>query len=146
MKLCTNCQQQKSESDFNYKNKNKKKLHSKCKECQSKYSKKHYIDNKDVYIKRSRLSNNSLRQRNRTFLKQYKEQRGCCACHETEPYVLDFHHIDKSKKRMNISIMSRSSLSIKTIMSEIDKCIILCSNCHRKLHKNLISILGLTEY
>lgn len=56
-----------------------------------------------------------------------------CECGESRWQCLDFHHIDENKKRC-ISDMAMSGYAIKTIQKEIDKCIIICSNCHRKKH------------
>lgn len=45
--------------------------------------------------------------------------------------AIDFHHKDPSKKDFNVSC--RKSLT-KKVKEELDKCQILCSNCHRELH------------
>ena len=42
---------------------------------------------------------------------------------------LDFHHVRKKK----FSLTKYKSRSMKSIVSEIGKCLILCSNCHRKI-------------
>jgi len=42
------------------------------------------------------------------------------------PYIMQFHHIDPSKKHKDVSAIH----SIKELMREIEKCIILCANCH----------------
>lgn len=49
---------------------------------------------------------------------------------------LDFHHCDPDKKDFNISsIPAQSWEKNKTkIIKELDKCQILCSNCHRYIH------------
>ena len=47
--------------------------------------------------------------------------------------ALVFHHIDKAKNK-NFTIASRSNVAWKTIKPELDKCILLCSNCHAKVH------------
>tara|TARA_Y100001951_G_C11128791_1_gene177041 strand:+ start:141 stop:560 length:420 start_codon:yes stop_codon:yes gene_type:complete len=46
--------------------------------------------------------------------------------------AFDFHHKDPSKKEINISQM-RGDLW-KNVIKELKKCILLCSNCHRKHH------------
>ncbi len=70
------------------------------------------------------------------FLNEYKASRGCCMCGENTPAVLDFHHFGE-KTRM---VATMRKYSIKRMMAEIDNCVILCSNCHRKLHAGLIDL------
>jgi len=47
--------------------------------------------------------------------------------------MFDFHHRDPNKKKFNIN-SALSNKSLKDISEEIDKCDLLCSNCHRLLH------------
>jgi len=46
--------------------------------------------------------------------------------------ALDFHHTDKSKK--DISFKSKRGWSWTRLKKELDKCILVCSNCHREIH------------
>ncbi len=46
--------------------------------------------------------------------------------------ALDFHHVDATEKETELSKMT--SLSQKSQETEVRKCLLLCSNCHRKLH------------
>ncbi len=46
-------------------------------------------------------------------------------------FALDFHHIDPTTKKFNIS--GCHTLRWDTLVAEVDKCILLCSNCHREL-------------
>jgi hypothetical protein len=48
--------------------------------------------------------------------------------------VYDFHHLDPAKKDESISKLFRAMKSWEEIQPEIEKCILLCSNCHRKVH------------
>lgn len=52
-------------------------------------------------------------------------------CGESDPIVLDFHH--RHGKDRAVSRMIADGLAISTIQSEIDKCDVLCSNCHRRV-------------
>lgn len=45
---------------------------------------------------------------------------------------LDFHHLDPKEKKMLVSQMGTCSLDL--ICEEINKCIVVCSICHRRLH------------
>jgi len=53
--------------------------------------------------------------------------------------ALEFHHLDSSKKDFGVSKsgLTRSWLRIK---KEIDKCILVCANCHRELHNKKRSL------
>jgi hypothetical protein len=66
-------------------------------------------------------------------MRELKSQRGCKKCGETHPACLEFHHRDPAGKEMNISVMAYR-LSKPKMLAEIEKCDVLCSNCHRKLH------------
>jgi transcriptional regulator with XRE-family HTH domain len=49
---------------------------------------------------------------------------------------LDFHHLDKSQKSFGINkaLLRKIKVSISDIEKELSKCIVLCRNCHRKIH------------
>jgi hypothetical protein len=61
-----------------------------------------------------------------------KQERGCSQCKISDFRVLDFHH--EENKNENIADMIRNGCSLKTILQEIEKCRVLCANCHRILH------------
>lgn len=68
------------------------------------------------------------------FLRKYKQRAGCRLCGENSSAdVLDFHHIHPGAKKMSITEMARST-GLFNILEEIEKCVVLCSNCHRKMH------------
>ena len=94
------------------------------------YQKKHYQNNKEYYITKSRES----KQKTREDFKEYKKQLSCEFCGENHPATLDFHHRDKNEKKIIVSSAVGRGWGIESIQQEIDKCIVLCSNCHRKLH------------
>ncbi len=53
--------------------------------------------------------------------------------------ALDFHHRDPEKKDFGLSAKgyTRSWDSVKT---ELKKCVLLCSNCHREVHEGISSL------
>lgn len=69
----------------------------------------------------------------RKYIADLKLSKGCCICGYKE-YAgsLDFHHI--MKKHKSVSSMVESGYKVSTIQTEIDKCEIICANCHRKKH------------
>ena len=50
--------------------------------------------------------------------------------------ALEFHHKDPSQKDFNIS-QSRLHKLGKELFDELDKCILVCSNCHREIHHKI---------
>lgn len=46
--------------------------------------------------------------------------------------ALEFHHLDPSQKDFGIG--AGTTKSWKAIQEELDKCIMVCSNCHREIH------------
>lgn len=67
------------------------------------------------------------------WFQEFKKTLKCTRCPETHPACLHFHHLDPSQKDMAIANAVRS-WSRKRLMAEIDKCEILCANCHAKEH------------
>jgi hypothetical protein len=58
----------------------------------------------------------------------------CARCGYCRNYAaLEFHHLDPSKKEINISGNGIKG-SWKRLMAELQKCILICSNCHREEH------------
>ena len=80
---------------------------------------------------------NKVRKKARDRFKEevqlYKAASGCKVCGEQDPICLELHHLDPTIKDINPS----SATSRKMFYEEADKCIVLCSNCHRKEHKRL---------
>jgi hypothetical protein len=54
---------------------------------------------------------------------------GYCKCIA----ALEFHHVDFTEKDFNIS-KDGLTRSVEKAKEEVDKCILICSNCHRELH------------
>ena len=93
-----------------------------------KYQKKYYENNKEYYKKKARDRKKKLRQWYHDFKSTLS-----CSCGENHPSCIVFHHKDGDKE-MDISMAINYGWGIKRILSEIGKCVIMCSNCHRKLH------------
>ena len=72
--------------------------------------------------------------RNRVKLKLIEYKGGKCekCSYNKCSWAFDFHHLDKNKKDFTLS--SYLTLSWETIKKELDKCIMVCANCHREIH------------
>ncbi|MFA6304380.1 MAG: hypothetical protein WCV73_02400 [Patescibacteria group bacterium] len=58
--------------------------------------------------------------------------------------ALDFHHLDPKKKDFGISESgtTRSWMKIKT---ELDKCLMICANCHREVHHGKTQLFAVRQ-
>lgn len=57
---------------------------------------------------------------------------GCEWCDESRPWCLDFHHT--GEKHEGVAQMVSNSRPLDEIESELERCELLCANCHRKVH------------
>lgn len=113
-----------------YKNRNDPEVKRK----ESEYKKKWYQRNKERVIANNRKNTLRYREEVYNYIRQYREQHPC-KCGESHPSCLDFHH-ESGEKEFNISVAIEKGYSLIRVKAEIEKCEILCSNCHRKLHYN----------
>lgn len=61
----------------------------------------------------------------------------CCLCGYSKSIAaLDFHHLSPQHKDFKIS---GRSVSFDTIIPELNKCILVCANCHREIHYELVN-------
>jgi hypothetical protein len=71
--------------------------------------------------------------------RNWKSERGCKFCSETESVCLDLHHLDPPQKDYTVSdIIGVQSWT--RLMEEVAKCIVVCKNCHTKIHANVIKL------
>lgn len=127
--------------------------------------KKRYWDNPELHISRSkswRENNKGLYNEKRKFLKEAvitKLGGKCQHCsiplsRETPGCCFDFHHLNPTIKEGRLSHMLGALCTISignsvdevfnnlaniltpAVQAELDKCIVLCANCHRKVHTN----------
>lgn len=70
----------------------------------------------------------------KAWMAELKSQMCCTFCSETHPATLEFHHLDPSAKETTIANAVMNGWSVKRVQAEMAKCIVLCANCHRKLH------------
>lgn len=111
-KKCSKCETDKPLSDFYSKGKENR-LASYCKQCFNQYCMQRWIEKKKDAVK-------------------YKG--GCCKiCQYSKSLnALEFHHRDKNFKEFEWNKLRLYGK--KRIYKELDKCDLLCSNCHREAH------------
>ena len=71
------------------------------------------------------------------YVQEIKKQQCCADCGGQHPATLQFHHLNAEDKMFNVADAVRNGLSLDTIKKEIEKCIVLCANCHLIRHFNM---------
>ncbi|MEK6860588.1 MAG: hypothetical protein AABY07_01335 [Nanoarchaeota archaeon] len=108
-----------------------------------KWKEEHHDDIKKYrrtwYYKNRERAYNKTRERKiiiREWFKDLKQNLKCNRCDENHPATLHFHHIDPKKKIMSLAMMINHAWSKEKILLEMEKCEVLCANCHAKEHYN----------
>lgn len=62
----------------------------------------------------------------------------CCKCgYDRCMSALEFHHLDPNEKDFGIGERGKT-LSFEKMKKEVDKCILVCANCHREIHAGIL--------
>ena len=71
----------------------------------------------------------AFQQSRRDLINKIKTDRGCVVCgYSAHPAALDFNHV-RGEKLFNVS--QDPKVAKEKLLAEIDKCDVLCANCHR---------------
>lgn len=52
--------------------------------------------------------------------------------------ALEFHHVDPNQKEFSIGAARANPKSLESLINELNKCILVCSNCHKEIHARLV--------
>ena len=96
---------------------------------QREYKRRWIRENKEKHLSYVRSHKTKMQQ----WFLNYKKSLSCEICGENHPACLDFHHLNPQDKKFDVGQKNKRP-SKETLIKEIAKCQVLCSNCHRKLH------------
>lgn len=131
-KTCNKCGLEKPVSGFHRATRNAGGYYHTCKSCRKGIDSEYYLTSE----KKEKIK--EYKKRNLEKMREYKANCGCCLCKkEFEPVALDFHHKDDNKE---FTVANRVSISWETLLVEIKKCVVVCANCHRKLHAGILKL------
>ncbi len=108
-------------------------MNTQTKENRAKSNKKYQSSEKGK--EKHNMAHKKWKDKKRQFVLNYKSSHPCVICGESRTACLDFHHVNNDKDG-NISRMVIDGYSLDRIQKEIDKCIVVCANCHRIVHYN----------
>ena len=128
MKICHKCEESKELDQFPINQTRVDGRSETCLVCKREYNRLHYKQNKQYYVDKAAQARVRLRELVRA------KKLACIRCGESHVATLEFHHTDPEQKDFTISKAVQGNWSTSRILAEIEKCEVLCSNCHRKLH------------
>ena len=128
---CLSCKVDKSEQEFNWESKQRgikrKKVCVACCVARNKLSRE---KNRAAYNQKS----NERRHERKKRMIEYKGGK-CLDCSGQFHWsAMDFHHLDSTTKHRDPGLLMGNT--DETLKKEVDKCVLLCANCHRIRHFN----------
>jgi hypothetical protein len=138
MKTCIDCKKEQKEENFPF-DKSRNRYLSVCKSCTANRTEQYRQKHPDKWKKNTKLHFEKVK----TAINEWKSH-GCKKCGDKREYIIDAHHLDPSKKDFSIGTVMRG---IKITKQELEKCIPLCSNCHREFHhQEKVKGISIQEY
>ena len=119
-KVCCRCQTNKPSSEFSTRSRNENTLSAMCRICSKENSLFRYT----------------------SFKQSCVEIKGgeCSVCgYDQCNAALDFHHTDPETKSFALGAYRGTAINSE-VLAELEKCVLLCSNCHREVHAGFIKI------
>jgi hypothetical protein len=98
------------------------------------YNRLYYRQNREQLLRNQAEKNKRFAESRRKWLVEYKKTLKCVRCGESHPATLIFHHKDKSEKSFEIGNALTLGVGLKRLLAEIEKCEVICANCHAKEH------------
>ena len=93
-------------------------------------AKKRYEDNKEYFKKKNAIA----RERTRNIVNDIKKKGECAVCGIKDHRVLHFHHKNSATKEFKIADADAIGVGKRRLYEEMDKCVLLCANCHVIIH------------
>ena len=130
-KICNKCNDEKEENQFNFRDKKSNIRHHNCKDCQKIIRKQSYQNNRQHYLEYEKINTPKRRKGNRRFITEFKTNKPCKDCNKIyPPYVMDFDHL--RDKEFGLSKTLSYQWGKERVIREIEKCELVCANCHRE--------------
>lgn len=125
-RICSKCEETKLITDFALRRRQNATRRTECRTCHSLYTKNHYKEKTGLYKERNKIR----RKEAQTFILSYLLNKECIECGNTDIRVLEFDHV-RGSKIIEVSTMVGKCYSKEMILAEIDKCDLICRNCHQ---------------
>jgi hypothetical protein len=126
---CSRCGETKPAEEFAWRRRRILQPDTYCRPCRREYGKEHYSKHKQRYIDQAAEVKRPKRIDRTQHLIEYFKTHPCVDCGDTDPVVLEFDHLGEKEFDIGTQIDSRPW---PAILAEIEKCEVVCANCHRR--------------
>lgn len=100
-------------------------------EANRRYRLKSYYKNRELEISRQ-VPRTRDREKRLALLSREARNKPCADCRVSYPWwVMEFDHV-RGVKEADVSVLVRRGVAVRRIQAEIEKCDVVCSNCHRQ--------------
>ena len=103
-----------------------------CIDCKRSYDRTYWAKTKAIRVVNKKENSRAIRQRNSDYVMDVLFNSECADCKEDDYLVLEFDHRDPDEKEANIADLVGGCASLERLQKEIDKCDVVCANCHRR--------------
>ena len=74
----------------------------------------------------------------KTLAVKYKGGECVCCRYKKSLSALEFHHLDPSQKDFEVG--GKRKMNFEKLKVELDKCILVCANCHAEIHGGIRNV------
>lgn len=134
-KHCSTCHITRSLTDFNLRRLSPDGRQARCRDCARAW----YRANAAQHKANTRRRTDRVRKEYQVLLGAYLAEHPCVDCGETDIRCLEFDHEEPAKKRAEVTRLLMNAGAWRTVLAEIAKCSVRCSNCHRRRTMEQIS-------
>jgi L-lysine 2,3-aminomutase len=122
-------------TDFNVRRLSKDGRQPRCRDC----AKAWYQANATQHKANTRRRTDRVRKQYQVLLGAYLAEHSCVDCGESDIRCLEFDHEDPAEKHAEVTRLLMNAGAWRTVLAEIEKCSVRCSNCHRRRTMEQIS-------
>ena len=126
---CGDCGVRKPAHEFSWRRRKRNQRDNLCRPCRAAYHQRHYATNRQRYIDQARERKQALALSRTAYLLAFFGDHPCGDCGETDAVVLEFDHVRDKLFDIGSALPYRNWQSI---LDEMQKCEVVCANCHRR--------------
>lgn len=128
-KKCSRCACIKPTGEFAWRRRALGQHDSYCRTCRAAYKQDHYAASRQTYVDNATARRERVLAERWKYLAQYLSSHPCADCGENDLLVLEFDHL--ADKEFSIAA-GLADKPWETVLREIEKCQVVCANCHRR--------------